>query len=208
VLTTHYRLGTTAFALALAAVLAACGGGGPDAAGRTATADARAQASATAAREATATAFASEGPVPTEQEIAGLVLEGFNGLSISFTAVSIPTFRKPDRLLLLLDDCAKSRAQGKTADDPDYWPTVLGDCYTVGNAFEWLYGETKRDIFLQANRMMRRFHFAKYLAALDAGARLPSDYWTLVEADIYSVTSETTPVPLTPGAAPRATATP
>jgi hypothetical protein len=166
-------LAAVAVIAALAALAAGCSGGtsGPS---RTSTSVARADA-------ATATQAAVAGPPPTAADVAGFITAGFKGLSISYTAVNIPSFRKPDVLLGVLDDCDKDNAGvGVGKDSPDYWPVVLGHCYTVGDALGWLYQQTNRKEFLYGNLLMKRFNRAKFDEAVAAGAKVGEDYWKLV----------------------------
>jgi hypothetical protein len=170
---------------------AACSGGGPSAAGKTRTAVALSAG-------ATATQVASDGPPPTAADIKGFINAGFKGLSIDFTAVNIPSFRKLDVLLGVLDDCDKGNAGGLTSESADYWPIVLGHCYTVGDALGWLYQYTARKDFLYANLLMRRFNRQKFEQAVAGGASVGEDYWKLVTGKIYSLTPISTPIAVTP----------
>ena len=177
--------------VALAMVLAACSGGGTSAPNKTATTAAQAAA-------ATATRAAVDGPPPTAADVAGFINAGFSGLSISFRDVGIPSFRKLDVLLNVLDDCDKGTAGGATNDSADYWAVVLGDCYTVGDALGWLYQHSARKDFLYANLLMRRYNRQKFEQAVAAGASVNEDYWKLISGKIYAVTPITTPIAVTP----------
>jgi hypothetical protein len=192
----RYRRCSTglARALMLAAfviVASACSGGGTSSAGRTGTA-------AALSAGATATQVASDGPPPTAVDIAGFIKAGFKDLSINYTAVNIPSFRKLDVLMGVLNDCDKGNAGGLTRESADYWPIVLGDCYTVGDALGWLYQYTARKDFLYANLLMRRFNRQKFEEAVAAGATVGEDYWKLVAGKIYSLTPISTPIAVTP----------
>ncbi len=174
-----------------AMLLAACSGGGTSAPNKTATTAAQAAA-------ATATQAAVDGPPPTAADVAGFINAGFSGLSISFRAVGIPSFRKLDVLLKVLDDCDKGNAAGAGKDSAEYWAIVLGDCYTVGDALGWLYQHSARKDFLYANLLMRRYNRQKFEQAVAAGASVNEDYWKLISGKIYAVTPITTPIAVTP----------
>lgn len=176
----------------------ACSGGGSGGADKTGTAVAQSAG-------ATATQAAIDGPPPTAPDIAGFINAGFKDLSITYTAVNIPSFRKRDVLLGVLDDCDKGNAGGPTPESTDYWPIVLGHCYTVGDALGWLYQYTARKDFLYANLLMRRFNRGKFEQAVAGGATVNEDYWKLVTGKIYSLTPISTPIAVTP---PPADATP
>ena len=188
---THHKQLLVAALAAVALLSGACSGGGTSAAGKTSTSLAQSAA-------ATATQVVADGPPPTATSVAGFIQAGFTDLKINYTAVNIPSFRKVDVLLKLLDDCDKGAAGGASKDSPDYWATVLGDCYTVGDALGWLYQHTVRKDFLYANILMRRFNRQKFEQAVAAGAKLDEGYWTLVTGKIYSVTPISTPIAVTP----------
>jgi hypothetical protein len=169
-----------------------CSGGGTSGPNKTSTSVANAAA-------AVATQAAIDGPPPTAADIAGFITAGFKDLSISYTAVNIPSFRKPDVLLGVLDDCDKDNAgAGVSKNSPDYWPVVLGHCYTVGDALGWLYQQTARKDFLYGNLLMKRFNREKFDEAVAGGATVGEDYWKLVTGRIYSLTPVTTPIAVTP----------
>ena len=171
---------------------AACGGGGPSKPHQTSTAAALAT-SAIATEEATT-------PLPTAKDISDTIRLGFAGVNISYTEIGIDTFRKPDKLVALLDDCAQDRGQGIDRSDPAFWPAVLGDCYTVGDATKWLYGYTGKREFAYANQLMKRYMLAKVQEANDHGAGLDDAYWQLVLDKIYTLSPSTTPIAVTPPA--------
>jgi hypothetical protein len=177
--------------IAAIALLAGACSGGTSAPNKTSTSLAQ-------AADATATQVVADGPPPTAADIAGFINAGFVDLKINYTAVNIPSFRKVDVLLKVLDDCEKGFAGGASKDSADYWATVLGDCYTVGDALGWLYQHTVRKDFLYANILMRRFNRQKFEQAVAAGAKLDEGYWKLVTGRIYSVTPITTPIAVTP----------
>lgn len=203
------RLSVVAAGVSILLVTSACGGGGPSSAGKTNTAVANGAATQSARAAATATQLAIDGPVPTADEIAGVITQGFDGLDeIEYTAVSIPTFRKRDQLLGVLNDCAQSTGGGRSPEGQDYWPTVLGDCYLVGDALNWLYGYTARQEFLYANIMMERYHRQKFEQAVAAGYPLAESYWDGVQAKIYDVKPSRTPIAVTPPAISTSDGTP
>ena len=185
----HMVVALAAIALALAA--SACSGGGTSTGGKTSTAVAQAAA-------ATATQAAVDSPPPSAADVAGFINAGFSGLSIGFREVGIPSFRKLDVLLKVLDDCDKGAAGGASKDSADYWAVVLGDCYTVGDALGWLYQHTARKDFLYANLLMRRYNRQKFEQAVAAGASVNEDYWKLVTGKIYALTPISTPIAVTP----------
>ena len=189
--TRHRAICTIAITLALAVAATACSGGGTPGSGKTSTVVAQAAAG-------TATRSAIDGPPPAAADVTGFINAGFSGLSISFREVGIPSFRKLDVLLKVLDDCDKGAAGGASKDSAEYWPIVLGDCYTVGDALGWLYQHTARKDFLYANLLMRRYNRQKFEQAVAAGAAVNEDYWKLVTDKIYSVTPITTPIAVTP----------
>ncbi len=184
--------------LAPFALVAAACGGGLSAGNKTNTTVANADATRGAAAQATATQQAVDGPVPTAPEIAGVINSGFDGLMINYTAVSITTFRRKNELLAMLDNCAANKGGGNAPSDENYWPTVLGDCYIVGDALNWLYGYTHKQEFLYANLMMKRYHRAKFESAVEGGAPLDEAYWKLVADKIYSITPNRPVVAQTP----------
>ena len=186
-------------ACAIAVLAAACSGGGPSKPEQTSTAAALAT-SAIATEEATT-------PAPTAKDISDTIRLGFAGLNIGYTEIGIDTFRKPDKLVALLDDCAQDRGQGIDRGDPAFWPAVLGDCYTVGDATKWLYGYTGKREFAYANQLMKRFMHAKMQEANENGAGLDDGYWQLVLDKIYTLSPSGTPVAVTPPAAVDAAAT-
>lgn len=166
---------------ALAVLAAACSGGG------------------TSRSDKTATQAAIDGPPPTAADIAGFVRAGFEGLEIEYGVVNIPSFDNLDVLLGVLDDCDTGNAgPGIAKDSADYWPVVLGNCYTVGNAVGWLYQYTARKDFLYANLLMRRFNRQKFEQAIAGGAAVGEDYWNLISGKIYALTPITTPIAVTP----------
>lgn len=176
-----------------ALTLAACSGGGPSGSARTGTAESVLYA-------ASATAAAEAEPMPAAADIAGVISHGFQGLQIPYTATSVPTFRKLDVLLGVLQDCARDNAGGLPRADAAFWPAVLGHCYTVGDATKWLYETTGRRDFAYANQMMKRFMAAKVAEADAAGASLGDGYWKLVLDRIYTLAPGGTPVAVTPPA--------
>jgi hypothetical protein len=188
-LTARALLAVAAGALVLAA--AGCSGGGTSGAGKTSTA-------AAVAAEATATQAAIDGPPPTAADIAGFINAGWDGLEIEYGVVNIPSFDNRDVLLGVLNDCDKGIAEGLTPESADYWPVVLGQCYTVGNALGWLYNYTARKDFFYGNLLMRRFNRQKYEQAVAGGATVREEYWTSVTGKIYSLTPISTPIAVTP----------
>ena len=176
------------------AVLAAAGcrsSGGLPTLDRTGTAEGRFHA-------ATATALASSGRPVTMQDVADVIKLGFAGVQISYTATTVDTFRKPDKLLAVLDDCAQSRGHGIARADEGFWPAVLGDCYAAGDATKWLYDYTGKQDFAYANQLMKRFMKQKVDEANAAGASLGDAYWDGVVAKIYTLSPDRTPIAVTP----------
>jgi hypothetical protein len=187
------------FALVVAAMAlggAACsgsGGGGISAGNRTATVEGRAFA-------ATATASIEYATPVAQQDVVGFVQSGFDGLTIPYTATTITSFRKMKELLAVLDDCAANRAHGAAPADEGYWPSVLGDCYFVGDATKWLYEYSGRQAFAYANQVMKRYMRQKFRQANEAGAGLTEGYWALVTDKIFTLKPSGTPVAVTPPA--------
>ena len=184
------RLTLVTMALLLASAACRDDGGlpGPE---RTGTAEGRWHA-------ATATALASSGRPVTQQDLIDVILKGFEGVEIAWTVTSVDTFRKPEDLLLVLDDCAQDRAHGIAPADAAYWPAVLGDCYTVGDATKWLYDYTGKQDFAYANQLMKRYMKQKLDRANAAGAQLGDAYWDGVVDKIYTLTHAGTPIAVTP----------
>jgi hypothetical protein len=178
--------------IGVALCAAACsGGGGLSAADRTGTREGISHA-------ATATAVAAALPPVTQKDLVDVIGAGFLNLTIPFTATTNASFRKQDLLLGVLDDCANERGHGFDHADPSYWPSVLGDCYTVGDATKWLWEYTNKHEFAYANQLAMRFMRQKLDDANAAGAGLDDGYWALVVGKIYTLTNEGTPIAATP----------
>lgn len=181
-----------------AAAAQACGDGGLPGPERTGTAEGILySASATAADAAL--------PPVTEQNVADAITLGFTGLNIPYTATTNSSFRKQALLLGILDDCAKERGHDFAHDDESYWPAVLGDCYTVGDATEWLWGYTNKRAFAYANQLAMRFMRQKFERAVAAGTGIDEAYWKLVVGRIYTLSIPNTPIAATPLNEPTAT---
>lgn len=177
--------------LTVLATAGCSGGSGPSRAERTATAEALAQ-------RATATAVAAALPPVLPSDVANLIRAGFVNVNIPFDATLIDSFREEPSLLGILDDCAQARAQGIARDDQSFWPAVLGDCYTVGDATKWLFDYTHKPEFAYANQLAMRYMRQKLDEANANGAQLGEDYWQLVVGKIYTLTSRSTPIAATP----------
>ncbi len=160
-----------------AAVFAACSGGG-------------------GASKATPT---SE-PPPSIEAIRAYIGQGFINEKISYKLTMITNFRNPLDVIALADACAKDDAGGVPAEDSNYWPTVLGKCYTAGDATMRLYQYTGRDDFLNANHELERLHRAKLDEANAHGANIGENYWPGVVTAVYSQLAFTP----TPAASPNA----
>ncbi len=186
----HRALFVLPFLLAILTV-ACSSSGGRSAPERTGTAEGIINA-------ASATAAAAALPPVTQQDLVGVITGGFTGLTIPYTATTNGSFRKQPLLLGVLDDCANNRAHGLDRGDEAYWPAVLGDCYTVGDATKWLWEYTDKRIFAYANQMAMRYMRQKLDEANAGGAGLGDDYWQLVVGKIYTLTNITTPVAATP----------
>jgi len=185
------KLALLAVTLAAFAAAGCRSSGGLPAPERTGTAEGRLHA-------ATATALASSGRPVTMQDIADTIALGFSGVDIPYGATSIETFAKPDALLAVLADCDQGRGHGIARTDEGYWPAVLGDCYTVGDATKWLYGYTAKRDFAYANQLMKRFMKQKVDEANAAGANLGDAYWDGIVAKVYTLSAAGTPVAVTP----------
>lgn len=174
-----------------AAVGLGCSGGGRPPAERTATAEAGAHA-------ATATAVITQATPVTGEDLRSLIAAGFEGLTIPYTATLNASFREQDLLLGILNDCVNNRGGDYTPADGDYWPAVLGDCYTVGDALKWLYEYSGRQQFAYANQLAKRYFLQKAAEAAAAGATIPDGYLDQVEAKIFTLAPNRTPIALTP----------
>lgn len=177
--------------LLTAAVTQACGDGGLPGAERTGTAE-------HISYSANATAADAALPPVTQQNVADAISLGFTDLSIPYTATTNSSFRKEDLLLGILDDCAKERGHDFAHSDESYWPAVLGDCYTVGDATEWLWEYTNNRAFAYANQLTMRFMRQKFERAVTAGAGVNEEYWQLVVGKIYTLSIPNTPIAATP----------
>jgi hypothetical protein len=168
------------FCIFLGAALSACSGGGGGA-------------------SSSATPGAAEAP-PSIEAVRAYIGQGFINQKISFKSTLIDSFRDPLKVIARADACANDDAGPLKPDDPNFWPTVLGNCYTAADATMRLYQFTGRDDFLRANRELQRLHRAKLDEANAHGAGIGEEYWSGVVAAVYSQT------PFTP--TPIATASP
>lgn len=184
------KLAVLAMLLAAAAAQA-CGDGGLPGAERTGTAE-------HIAYSASATAADAALPPVTQQNVVDAITLGFSDLNIPYTATTNSSFRKKDLLLGILDDCAKERGHDFAHSDESYWPAVLGDCYTVGDATEWLWEYTDKRAFAYANQLAMRFMRQKFEKAVAAGAGVDEGYWKLVVGKIYTLSIPNTPIAATP----------
>ena len=184
----------TVAVFALGGTACSGGGSGVSAGNRTATAEVRDSA-------ATATAAVEYATPVAQQDIGGLIQAGFDGLTIPYTETTITSYRRVRELLSVLDDCARNRGHGTPPSEIGYWPAVMGDCYFVGAATQWLYGYSGRPAFGEANAAMKRYMRQKFREANEAGAGLTEGYWKLVADKIYTLkaaraaVAETTPTP-------------
>jgi hypothetical protein len=151
------------FLIAIALMSAACSGGGGS----------------------HATPAPTDSP-PSIEAIRAYIGQGFINQEIGYELTLIDNFRDPVQVIALADKCAANDAGGLAAEDPNFWPTVLGNCFTAGDATMRLYQYTGRDDFLRANEEIRRLHRAKLDEANAHGANIGEDYWTRVVAAVYS----------------------
>ena len=140
-------------------------------------------------------------PPPSIEAIRAYIGQGFLNQKISYTLTLINSFRDPLKVIALANACAANDAGGVAPEDPNFWPTVLGNCYTAGDATMRLYQYTGRDDFLRANRELERLNRAKLDEANAQGAGIGEDYWNRVAAGVYSQ------APFTPTPAPPASPT-
>src|SRR5262245_8038625 len=89
-------------------------------------------------------------PAPTEppasiEAIRAYIGQGFINEKIGYKLTLINNFRDPLQVIALADACASNDAGGVSPEDPNFWPTVLGNCFTAGDATMRLYQYTGRD---------------------------------------------------------------
>ena len=153
------RASLAAAAVALAIALAGARVAGRSGAGKTGTAVAQARPAATA------TQAAVDGPPPTAADIAGFIRRRVRRSGDRVRRGEHPVVRQPGRAAGRAERLRQGDAErAGTRRAPDYWPIVLGDCYTVGDALGWLYQYTARKDFLYANLLMKRFNRAEVRA--------------------------------------------